>query len=902
MRILSRLRSWLYSSVRRADLDRAIGEELQFHIDRYTEDLVRAGVPPLDARRRARAEFGSVPGRTEECREALGLRLLDELRADLRYAVRLLRRSPAFTVVAVLSLGLGIGANTAIFSLIDTVLLKSLRVARPEGLFFVDNSGGKSGGRSGPPYPCYEILRDHTRYLSGMAAFNGRRFKVTIDGVQEQLRGQFASGSYFDVLGVHAAHGRVLTPADDRNIGRSGGDGYVAVISHALWARRFGMSPSVLGKTIQVGTSWVTIVGVTPPEFIGLQVGFPIDVTIPITLADGTQSPQSWWLSVVGRLQDGAAVEQARADLDAMFQAYMTDNGLSAGAREYFSGIALVPADKGLNDIRRQLAQPLLVIMGIVAIVLLIGCANVANLLLARGSARRSEIAVRLAIGAGRGRLIRQMLTEGAVLVALGTAAGILFARWGVAFLVGVFAAGRAALVLEPRFDLRVLAFTAAVAVVTGLLFSVLPALHATRVDAAKPADSARISTPGARLRVGQALVVTQVTLSLVLLCGAALFLRTLHNLTTLESGFNREGVLTMQVDAVLPPTKVAPRTPAVRAEYGRVGRMWEDLVARAASLPGVRSAGAATLSPMTMRDRGVGIAVPGAPPIARADRGIRVNHVTSGVFDALGVQLVRGRLFTPADRSGSLRVAILNETAARTYFAESNPIGRKVSFPGQDVEDEYEIVGVVRDARYEHLRKADGRMAYLPLEQSVDRIGGVILAIRGPVDPASLVPALRDEIRLTIPEGFVTNVATLAEHVDASLVQERLVSLLASFFGGLALALACIGLYGVLAYSVVRRTREIGIRLAIGAQRRSVIWLVLRETLVLIAVGVALGIPVTLAVSRYIESQLFGVSPGDSWAIAGAVAVLLLVAAAAGYQPARRASRVDPMIALRYE
>ena len=496
--MLSRLRSWLYSSTHRADLDREIGDELQFHLDRYTEDLVRAGVSPPDARRRARAEFGSVNARSEECREALGLRLLDELRADLRYAVRLLRRSPAFTVVAVLSLGLGIGANTAIFSLIDTVLLKSLRVARPEGLFFVDNSGGKSGGRSGPPYPCYEILRDHTRYFSGMAAFNGRRFKVTIDGVQEQIRGQFASGSYFDVLGVRAVYGRVLTPADDRNIGRSGGDGYVAVISHALWARRFGMSPSVLGKTIQVGTKWVTIVGVTPPEFIGLQVGFPIDVTIPITLADGTQSPQSWWLSVVGRLQDGATVEQARADLDAMFQAYMTDQGVSTGTGEYFNGIVLVPADKGLNDIRRQLAQPLLVVMGIVAIVLLIGCANVANLLLARGSARRSEIAVRLAIGAGRGRLIRQMLTEGAVLVALGTAAGILFARWSVAFLVGVFADGRAGLVLEPRFDPRVLAFTAAVAVVTGLLFSVLPALHATRVDAAKPADSARTSTPGA--------------------------------------------------------------------------------------------------------------------------------------------------------------------------------------------------------------------------------------------------------------------------------------------------------------------------------------------------------------------------------------------------------------------
>ena len=394
----------------------------------------------------------------------------------------------------------------------------------------------------------------------------------------------------------------------------------------------------------------------------------------------------------------------------------------------------------------------------------------------------------------------------------------------------------------------------------------------------------------------------TQVTLSLVLLCGAALFLRTLHNLTSLESGFNREGVLTMQVDAALPPIKLAPRTPAVRPEYARVGRMWEDLVARAASLPGVRSAGAATLSPMTMRDRGVSMAAPGAPPRAKGDHGIHLNQVTSGAFDALGVQLVTRTAVHSGRSGGSLRVAILNETAARSYFAETDPIGRKVNFPGQDVEDEYEIVGVVRDTRYEHLRKAPERMAYLPIEQSVDRIGGVILAIRGAVDPASLVPALRDEIRLTIPEGFVTNVATLAGQVDASLVQERLVSMLASFFGGLALVLACIGLYGVLAYSVVRRTREIGIRLAIGAQRRSVIWLVLRETLVLIAVGVALGIPAVLALSRYIESQLYGVSPGDPWAIAGAVGVLLAVAAAAGYLPARRASRVDPMIALRYE
>ena len=363
-------------------------DEMRQHIELYEADLRREGVSPDKAHRLARAAFGSLEARKDECREAVGLRLLDELAADVRYALRLLRRSPAFTAVALLSLGLGIGANTAIFSIIDMVLVKSLPVADPQRLFFIDNSGGKSGGTSGPPYPCYEQLRDHNRYLSGMSAFTERRFKVTIDGTAELITGQYASGSYFDVLGIRAAHGRLLTPRDDSEFGRGGPDGGVAVISYALWQRRFGLDAGVLGKQIQVGTDWVTIVGVSEPGFYGLQVGSPIDVTVPMMLAGrGLRSRQLWWFSVVGRIKPEASVEQARADLDGLWDAYMREIGRTPEKRGYFNGIALVPAARGLEGLRRQFSEPLLIAMTIVGVVLLIGCANIANLLLARASA-----------------------------------------------------------------------------------------------------------------------------------------------------------------------------------------------------------------------------------------------------------------------------------------------------------------------------------------------------------------------------------------------------------------------------------------------------------------------------------------------------------------------------------
>jgi predicted permease len=901
MSLIARVKSWLRVSRRRADFEREMQDEMRIHLDLYQADLRRRGVPEEEARRRAFAEFGSVDARKEECRDAVGLRLVNELRGDVSYAFRLLRRSPAFTLVALLSLGLGIGANTAIFSLIDTVLVKTLPVDDPQRLFFVDNSGGKSGGSNGPPYPCFERLRDHNRFLSSIAAFDERLFKVSIDGVPERVPGQYASGTYFDLLGVRATHGRMLTPADDSEPGRGGPHGAVAVISDGFWTRRFGRDPAVLGKNVQVGTQWVTIVGVTPPGFFGLQVGTPLDITLPMMLVQqGLQSKQSWWLSVIGRLAPDATAEQARADLEALWDSYLTEVGMPRDKRGYFSGIALVPAARGANELRRTYAEPLLIVMAIVGVVLLIGCANVANLLLARATARQNEMAVRLAIGASRGRLIRQLLTEGVVLVSLGAGAGLLFAKWGASFLVAVLAGPAERLVLEPQFDLRVLGFTAGVSVTTALLFSLAPALRATRVDAAKPAAAGGTATHN---RLGRALVVVQVTLSVLLLCGAALFLRTLHNLNRAPAGFDRDGVLTMLVEATVPGRTDPPKTPAeFRADHARLGAIWSGFIERVHEVPGVSSAAVATMSPLSGRDRGVKIEIHGPVQGPEKDRGIGINHVTDRYFETTGIRLLAGRSFTPRDRSGSLRVAILNETAARAFFGAETPLGRKVNFPGQRVQDEFEIVGVVADTRYKDLRTPDSRMAYLPLEQAIDPITTAVVAVRGPGDVTRLAPSIRAIAIENVPGGFVTGIATMEQQVEMSLVRERMLALLATSFAALALILACIGLYGVMAYRVARRTREIGIRIAVGANQQSVVWMMVRETLLLVTIGAALGTLASLAANRYIAGQLFGVTPRDPVAIVVALSVLGIVTMVAGYVPARQASRIDPVRALRAE
>ena len=552
------------------------------------------------------------------------------------------------------------------------MLVKTLPVDDPQRLFFVDNSGGKSGGSNGPPYPCFERLRDHNRFLSGIAAFDERLFKVSIDGVPERVRGQYASGSYFDVLGVRAVHGRLLTPADDSEPGRGGPHGAVAVISDGFWTRRFGRDPAVLGKSVQVGTQWVTIVGVTPPGFFGLQVGAPLDITLPMMLVEqGLQSKQSWWLSVIGRLAPGATAEQARADLEALWDGYLTEVGMPREKRGYFSGIALVPAARGANDAAQHLLRAAADRHGDRrrrAPHRLRQCGQPA----ARPRHREAER------DGGAARDWRESRQADPPAADRRRRAGVAgsrqpdcCSRGGARRSWWRCSPGRLErVVLEPHFDLRVLGFTAGVSVATALLFSLAPALRATRVDAAKPGQCRRHT---AHNRLGRTLVVVQVTLSVLLLCGAALFLRTLHNLNSVPSGFDRDGVLTMQVEATVPGRTVTPKTPAeFRADHARLGAIWSGFIERVREVPGVSSAAVATMNPLSGWFRGVKIAIHGPVQGSEKDRGISINQVTDGYFETTGIRLLAGRLFTPRDRSGSLRVAILNETAARALSDKS--------------------------------------------------------------------------------------------------------------------------------------------------------------------------------------------------------------------------------------
>jgi predicted permease len=900
MRALARFRSWLRAAFRRPLLNQEMTDELRLHVDLYAADLQRRGLPADEAARRARAELGSFDGQREAMRQSLGLRWLDELRGDVRYMFRLLRRSPGFAIVAILSVGLGIGANTAIFSLVDELLLKSLPVERPDRLFVVDNTGGKSGGNNAPPYPCYEILRDNNRHFAGIAMFDENEFAINIDGADEIVSGQRVSGNYFDVLGVRAALGRTLTPADDAP-GSGGPDGPVVVISHALWNRRFGMSPTVLGKQIEIEKKAWTIVGVTPPEFFGLIVGGPVDLTIPVRQTDRNLSTRdSWWFSAVGRLLDGAAVETARAELDGLFQTYMTElNGRPPKVSDMFNRIELVPAVRGKHDVRRQFATPLTVVMTIAGLVLIIGCANVANLLLARASARQHEMRIRLAIGAGRARLIRQLVTEGLVIAGLGTVAGVFAAQWSAGALVQMIASTRQRIVLEPAFDIRVLSFAAAVATLTGLLCSLVPAFRATRTRRATTGDGGRATASTSSRRTGQTLVVVQVALSLALLSVAALFIRTLVKLETTETGFRRDDVVLMAVRTTLP----RPTSDDRRAELARVGTMWGRLADRVRELPGASSVAIATLTPMDGADRGVRLMPVGGPALPAGERDTHLNQVTPGFFNTFEIKLLSGRLFQSSDTAASPRVAILSEMAARAAaraFGGSSPIGRHVKLT--DGSEPYEVVGVVRDVLYESLRTAAGRMVYVPLSQPMDRVSGATLAVRTDRATGPLQPALRQSVRETMPGALTEQASTLEDQIAESLLQERLVSLLASVFGALALVLACIGLYGLLSYTVIRRTREFGIRLAIGAKHTTVLWLVLRETLALVTAGLAAGVLAVLVVGRYLENLLFGIGSSDPIAIGGAVAILLTIAMTAAYLPARRASHIHPTTVLRHE
>jgi predicted permease len=877
-------------------VEQELTEEMQAYLELLIETKIREGLNPAEARRAALIETGGVEQVKEQVREVRIGHFLETIWQDLRYGMKMLLKHKSFTAVAVLSLALGIGANTAIFSLMDTVLLKMLPVEKPEQLYFIHNIGPRRPNGGAPPYPCFERFRDQNQHFAELAAFVKRDMMIiNIDGQREEITGQFVSGNYYSLLGVKPLLGRALSPVDDSIPEKGGPDGYVAVISHNYWVRRFGRDPAIIGKVVHIGNDSVTIIGVTPPEFYGLIPGSEIDISLPIMFQGARllAETSTWWFHAVGRLKPDISVEQAQSELNLIFQSFMDETSMSEEMRrEVFARIELAPASKGLNTLRQQFSRPLQTLMVIVALVLLIACANIANLLLVRAAGRRKEFAVRLALGASRMRLVRQMLTESLLLVSLGGMLGLVFARWGGTFLMSFFDTNRNRIFVNMTLDYRVLLFTAAIALATGLVFGLAPALQSTRIDPMPALKDSASTSARSRSRFGKLLIIAQVSLSLILLVGAGLFLQTLRNLKNLDAGFRRDGVVLMRVN----PSAVYRGT--------QLANLWKEILARVEKLPGVRSPSLSSLSPLDGNDRSVRVEVAGFTPTGELDKEIRLNQVSPGFLQTFGIDLMQGRAFTEGDNENTAKVALLNESAVRFYFGDRDPVGTQLTFKrGSKAEAiPYQVIGVVRDSRYQSLRDPDTPMVYLPMLQSLDQMGRLLLAVRADGQPSDTINEVQKELRAVGNDILLTNITTLNEQVNQSLLQERLVATLSLFFGVLALLLASIGLYGVMSYNVARRTHEMGIRLALGAQRGNVVRMVMREILLVVIVGITIGLGAALATTRFISSLLFSLTPNDPLTIVAAAFLMLLVAVVAGYLPARRASRVDPMVSLRHD
>jgi len=785
----------------------------------------------------------------------------------------------------------------------DAIMLQMMPIREPGQLVFV-NIAGTQGLNGGPAYPAFELLREKAKSFESIAAFSGSNIELTIDGVREQTQGVWVSGNFYSVLGAQPLMGRSLLASDDEIVGEGGSAGPVAVVSDAYWQRRFGGDPAIIGRAVRMSETSVTIVGVMPSEAMTLESGRSIDIAVPMMLSNPEmlRDKGSFWLNVVARLPHGVQEEKARVEADALFQSYMADVKLPADIRRLtFDHVELTAAGRGMDNLRRQFSTPLIVLMVLSGLVLLAACVNVANLLLARAFGRQKEIAVQVAMGARRGRLFRQALTEALVLVGAGSVSGIVLARWIQTLLSEFFLEGNNQIILNLSLNLRLIAFTITVSAVAGLLFALLPVLRATRVDAAEALQSSSRSVSGNRfvLRSGRALVVLQVALSTVLLIGAGLFIQTLRQLKSVDLGFTHDGILTMEI---APEQQLfgKPEWFAVQATIlERIGRM-----------PGVQSVSWSTMTPLSGRDRGVLVDFPGFAPSAVTDKVVHLVSVAPEYFRTFEVPLQLGRTFTSRDDENSLKVAILNETAARFYFGASQPIGQNVkisSRPGdksvsRSGADTYEVVGVVKDTRRENLRESPERLLYLPISQAVDPINRLALVVRCGSESAGLTAQIRGEVLRANSTLLITNVATMDQQIQRSLMRERLVKMLSTVFGILALILACIGLYGILSCTARRREWEFGVRIALGAKRPEIAWLIFREALALTAGGIAIGVPVALGIGRVTHSLLYGVEPSDSMTVLVAVAAQLGVATIAGLVPAHRAGRSDPLTAIRSE
>ena len=922
-------------------------DEMAQHLEAVYEDALADGASEQDALNRAKAHIKDwqlleselirskrpIAGPLISNRLAREARIQSQSRSggigmgsfiqDLRYGVRMLLRAKGFTAVAVLSLALGIGANTALFSLIDAVLLKMLPVKKPTELVLFDWLSGPramsrsiDGTTSDDPatgmrtstsfsYLAFERLRDQNETLSGVFAFAPfEQLNVNVDGVAEVAGGELVTGGYYDTLGVKAILGSTITPRDD-----APGSEPVVVITHRYWERRFARDPEIIGKKINVNNVPFIIIGVTPPEFLGtLQVGESPDLTIPMSLepqlrprSQSLRQPWFWWVRIMGRLKPGIAAEQARANLEPAFQ-QSAQEGSEAALAQFpaqrqaqssqprdVPSLRVASGSQGLNELRSAYSQPLTILVIVVGVVLLIACANVANLLLSRAASRQKEIAVRLALGASRWRLIRQLLTESVLLAIIGGSVGVIFAYWGKDVLLVLRPWGGGELILNLKLDLRVLAFTIGVSAITGLLFGLAPALRATRIDLT-PAlkDNARSLAGGSGSRLTRSLIVIQVAMSLVLLVGAGLFVNTLRNLQAVDVGFNRENLLLFRVD----PRLSGYSGPQIASLYPRITEQIE-------AIPGVRSATISRHPLLSGNRRTSSISVQGSAQ--EPSDVVYVNLVGASFFETMEMPILAGRSLNPRDDERAPKVAVINQTMARKYFGEDNPIGKRFGFGGDPAEaGKIEVVGVVRDAKYTSLRGETPPTAYTPYLQ--ENPGQMNFEVRTAGDAAAMISSIRDAVREVDSNLPLFDVKTQRKQAEESLAQERLFATLSGFFGVLALLLACVGLYGVMSYGVARRTNEIGIRMALGATTLRITRMVMRETMWVVVIGVVIGLSAAVASTRLIKSMLFGLAPTDPLTISVAALLLIAVAALAGYIPARRAARVDPMIALRYE
>ncbi|HWB95200.1 MAG TPA: ABC transporter permease [Bryobacteraceae bacterium] len=826
----------------------------------------------------------------------------------MRFAFRTVRKAPMFAAVAIFSLALGIGANTAIFTLINQLLLELLPVKHPEELVLLTARGqhyGSNTGSNAISYPMYQDFRDRNQVFRGMFCRYGMSMSLVVDGRTERVSGELVSGNYFPVLGVGPALGRTFTAGDDLIQGGHP----LAVLSYGFWKSRFSSDPDVIGRKIVVNGYPLTIVGVSQKGFDGVEPGYSPQIRVPMMMKHEMTAGRWYSLNdrrgrfvqAFGRLKPGGTLEQAKAGLQPLFHQILN---LEVQQKEFAKAsphtkqqflrmwMDVLPAAKGRSFLREQFTKPLMALMAIVALVLLIACSNVANLLIARATSRQKEIAVRLALGAGRVRLVRQWLVESLLLSVTGGLAGLLLAVWMDEMLLRFLPNETSTLTLSSTPDWRVLTFNLSVSVLTGLIFGLVPALQATRPELAGTLKDQAGSVTGVfstSLRKG--LVVAQVALSLLLLIGAGLFIRSLRNLKDLDPGFRTDKLVTFSVD---------PSLNGYKPE--RSLQFYRQLVERMGRIPGVGSGALAVVPVLDDNEWDSTVTVEGYVPKQGEWVDPHMQFVSPGFFATMGIAMPLGRDFDDRDVKGAPLVAIVNQKFAKRYFGDANPIGRHIGMGGDPgTKTDITIVGVVSDTKYENMRQEIPYELYRPYQQ-VDFVIGMTAYLRTLGEPDNLFSSIRQAVRQVDSNVPVYKMRTLEQQVDKSLLTERLLASLATAFGFLATLLAAIGLYGVMAYMVARRTREIGIRMALGATSPSVVWLVMREVLTLVGIGVAIGLPAAWGVTRLVQTQLYGITPNDPYTLALAVVGIAGTAIVSGYVPAQRATRVDPMRALRWE